>query len=86
MREAELAVTLGLADGAVLTVAHGATHTPAGLDVVEPILESSLRVVVGGAGRAVRGETLRSWLEALRAVRDEAAAAPGAQARAEEAQ
>jgi ATP phosphoribosyltransferase len=86
MTEAELAVTLGLADGAVVPVAAGATHTPAGLDVIETIMESSLRVVVGGARRAVRGGDLRGWLEALRSARDEAAAAPGGRARVEEAQ
>ena len=85
MTEAELAVTLGLADAAVLPVTAGATQTPAGLSVLEPVMESSLRVVVGGASRAVKGEVLRGWLEALRAARDEAAGAFGAQAQAEEA-
>lgn len=71
MREAELAVTLGMADGAVLPVASGATRTPSGLAVLEPVMESSLRVIVGGAGRAVRGEELRRWLGELSAARDE---------------
>lgn len=72
LEDPEVAVTLGSADGAVMPVPDGATQTEAGLRVLRPIMSSSLRVVVSGSSRVLRGALLNSWLEALLAVRGEA--------------